>query len=113
MYDILTNDESQKYFKAIGSYMAFFGSRYVGNDIQLMCGNIMDHAYVKTFTLYCIMFNATSSFKIATIVTCGFLLLQYIMSISPQCSNYVDKNAKRRVKSKNPILKENKEHAKI
>ena len=49
----LLNDRTfRKCFKAIVSYMGYFGSRYVGNDIQLLCGNILDHPVAKTFTLF-------------------------------------------------------------
>lgn len=86
----------RKCFKGVVSYLGYFGSRYVGNDIQLLCGNILDHPVMKTFTLFCIMFQATDNFDLALMMTIGFLILQYVMSISPMCNKYVDKTVDKR-----------------
>jgi hypothetical protein len=89
----LGNETFRKCFRALVSYMGYFGSRYVGNDIQLLCGNIFDHPVVKTFTLFCIMFQATNSFDLGLTMTVVFLILQYVMSISPMCNKYIDKTS--------------------
>ena len=95
---LLSNPAFKKCFKAVVSYMGYFGSRYVGNDIQLLCGNILDHPVMKTFTLFCIMFQATDNFDLALMMTIAFLIVQYIWSISPMCNKYVEKTSdKRRV----------------
>jgi hypothetical protein len=86
-----------KFFKGIISYMAYFGSRFVGNDIQLLCGNVLDHPVAKTFTLFCIMYQATDSFDMAVAMTLFFLIVQYAMSISPACNKYVDKTTAKKV----------------
>lgn len=87
----LSDPAFKKCFKALVSYMGYFGSRYVGNDIQLLCGNILDHPVVKTFTLFCVMYQATDNFDIALIMTIVFLILQYVMSITSICTKYVEK----------------------
>lgn len=94
------NQTMKKCFKGIVSYMGYFASRYVGNDIQLLCGNILDHPVMKTFTLFCIMFQATDNIDLALMMTIGFLIIQYVMSISPMCSKYADKtNVRKKTKS--------------
>ena len=93
----LLNDRTfRKCFKAIVSYMGYFGSRYVGNDIQLLCGNILDHPVAKTFTLFCIMFQATDNLDLAVTMTIFFLILQYVMSILPSCNKYTEKTDTKR-----------------
>ena len=86
-------DIQKKVIKSIVTYMAYFGSRYVGNDIQLLCGNIFDRAFVKTLTLFCIMFQATDNLELAIIMTLIFLVAQYLMSLSPVCTKYIDPTA--------------------
>ena len=85
-----------KCFKAIVSYMGYFGSRYVGNDIQLLCGNLLDHPVAKTFTLFCIMYQATDNFDLAITMTIFFLILQYVMSVLPSCNKYTEKTDNKR-----------------
>ena len=87
----------RKVFKAICSYMGYFGSKFVGNDIAVLCGNLLDHPIAKTFTLFCIMYQATDQFNLAVIMTLSFLILQYIMSITPACNKYVDKTTAKKV----------------
>lgn len=77
--------------------MAYFGAKYVGNDIQVLCGNILDHAWVKSFTLFCIMFQATDNVKLALAMTCFFMTCQYLLSLSPVCDKYVDKTIAPRI----------------
>lgn len=87
-----------KIFKAIVAYMGYFASRYVGNDIQNICGNLLDTPVAKTFTLFCIMFQATDNLNLSITMTIVFLLIQYVMSITPQCGKYIEKtDAKRKV----------------
>lgn len=87
----MSSPEWEKWFKCVCSYLSFFGSRFVGNDIQLLCGNILDHPFVKTFTLFCIMYQASNSFDIAIKMTVGLLIAQYLLSMLSVCQNYVDK----------------------
>lgn len=88
---ILDNNITYKCGKAVAAYLGYFGSRYVGNDIQLLCGNVLDHPIVKTFTLFCIMFQATDNFYLGSVMTIIFLTIQYAMSNSESCRNYIDK----------------------
>ena len=99
--------DGRKVFKAFGSYFAFFGSRFVGNDIQLLCGNYFDHPIVKTFTLWCIMYNASDNVKIATAVTLVILLLQYILSNVDACKPYEDKLGSSQLDTRNYIWPRN------
>jgi len=96
---VLSNVVFRKIFKAIVSYMGYFASRYVGNDIQMMCGNLLDHPIAKTFTLFCVMFQATDNFDIALIMTTAFLLAQYFMSVSPLCAPYKEKTQAKHVRT--------------
>lgn len=82
---------SGKYADALVAYVAYFGSRYVGNDIQVLCGNIFDHPLVKTFTLFCIMYQAAKDVKIALAMTVVFLVFQFILSRTKKCAPYADK----------------------
>ena len=96
--DLFTDEAVQKKLgKAVVSYMGYFGSRYVGNDIQMLCGNILDHPIIKSFTLFCIMFQATDSINLALFMTMVFIVLQYVMSVSSICNKYVDKTTAKNV----------------
>lgn len=91
----ISSDDMSLVVKAIASYMGYFGSRFVGNDIQLMCGNLLDTSVGKTFTLYCIMLQATSfNYKFALYATLVCLLGQYLASLYSQCRPYRDKTDK-------------------
>jgi len=90
---IFNDPIAKKCTKAVISYMAYFGSKYVGNDIQVLCGNLLDHPYMKTFTLFCIMYQATDRFDLSIIMTSFFLVLQYVMSLQPICNKYIDKTS--------------------
>lgn len=92
-------DVKRKAFKAFATYMGYFGAKYVGNDIQVLCGNIFDHAIVKSFTLFCIMFQATDNLRIALGMTAFLLTCQFIISLSPVCGKYVDKTFAKNVDS--------------
>ena len=97
---VLTGD-SKRFFQTVIAYMAYFGSRYVGNDIQVLCGNIFDNAYVKTFTLFCIMMQAAeANVTIALIMTICFLFAQYLMSRSAKCRPYADKTIAKKIDAK-------------
>lgn len=102
-------DVKKRVAKAFVTYMGYFGSRYVGNDIQLLCGNILDHALVKSITLFCIMFQATDNIKIALSMTAFFLTVQFLLSLSPTCNKYVDKLAAKRVDSDGVVWPRNKD----
>jgi len=95
--------EHKRYMKAMFTYFGFFASRYVGNDIQVSCGNLLDTPIVKTFTLWCLMYQASDDFHVATIMTCAFLLLQYVMSNSDSCKAYVDKTSSSQLNTKGVI----------
>lgn len=94
----MTSDQTnRKVFKAVASYMGYFGSRFVGNDIQVLCGNLLDHPIAKTFTLFCIMFQSTDSLNLSIFMTVLFLILQYFMSVSPACNRYIDKTSAKNI----------------
>jgi len=84
-------DVKRKFAKGVAAYMGYFGSRYVGNDIQVLCGNIFDHELVKTFTLFCIMFQVTDNVRIALWLTFALSVIKGIMTVWPVCDRYVDK----------------------
>ncbi len=77
--------------KGFVTYMGYFGAKYVGNDIQVLCGNIFDHAVVKTFTLFCIMYQATDRVHLALLMTVFFMTFQFILSMTTTCNKYIDK----------------------
>ncbi len=94
----MTGASTQKRLvKGFVTYMAYFGAKYVGNDIQVLCGNILDHAWVKTFTLFCIMYQAADDVKLALCLTVFFLIAQYSVSLSPTCNSYVDKTVAKHI----------------
>lgn len=109
MNTFLSDPTFKKCFKALVSYMGYFGSRYVGNDIQLMCGNVLDHPVAKTFTLFCVMFQATDNIDLALMMTVVFLILQYIMSVAPFCGNYAEKTTAKRVKTRATVWAHDKD----
>jgi hypothetical protein len=84
-------DVKRKVAKGFATYMGYFGSRYVGNDIQVLCGNIFDHELVKTVTLFCIMFQATDNVRIALWLTFALSVIKWVMTEWPVCDRYVDK----------------------
>ena len=87
----------KKVNKAIMTYMGYFGSRFVGNDIQVLCGNVLDTPLAKSFTLFCIMYQATDNLNVALSMTLVFVIIQYLMSISPSCGKYKDKTTSKHV----------------
>ncbi len=96
--DLFTDPVVQKKCaKAVISYMGYFGSRFVGNDIQLLCGNILDTPLAKSFTLFCIMYQAVDNLSLALVMTLFFISVQYVMSINPACNKYVDKTTAKNV----------------
>jgi uncharacterized membrane protein len=72
-------------WKAIAAYMIYFGTRYVSNDIKYFCGNFMDHSVVKTFTIFCIAYQATEQVRMSLIATLLFAFLQYYITYYPKC----------------------------
>lgn len=109
MESLFSSVNSPKYTKTVVTYMAYFGSRYVGNDIQVLCGNIFDHPYVKTFTLFCIMYQASDNLNIATTMTLFFLTIQYFLSNVSTCKPYVDTTSSKNVETKKTIWPKNKD----
>lgn len=101
----VTNTDLGLTFKAVVAYMGYFGSRYVGNDIQLLCGNILDTVIGKTFTMFCIMMQATGyNLKVATVMTFVALLVQYLASSVSECRPYRDKlDGKKQVEIRNTV----------
>jgi hypothetical protein len=81
-----------RYFDAIAAYVAYFFSRYVGNDVQLLCGSVLDTPFMKTFTLFCVLYLAGGkNVKIALTMTIVFLLFQFFLSKNQNCGPYTDK----------------------
>ncbi len=95
--------------KGFITYMGYFGAKYVGNDIQVLCGNIFDHAAVKTFTLFCIMYQATDRLHLSLILTTFFMTFQYVLSLTTTCSKYVDKTGARNIDRTNVIWPRNRD----
>lgn len=83
--------DTQKYINAGVAYLAFFGSRFVGNDIQVSFGNLLDTPVAKTLTLLAIMYQATQNWRIALIVTAAAMFIHYLASLSPWGGPYKDK----------------------
>lgn len=90
-----------QYVDAIVAYVSYFGSRFVGNDLQVLCGNVFDHPIAKTFTLFCIMYQASKSVKVATVMTTFFLFFQFILSRNRDCSPYRDKTSAQSLDTRN------------
>lgn len=84
----------KKYIDAFVTYVTFFLSRYVGNDVQVLCGSLFDTPIAKTLILFAIMYSATKEARVAAVMTVFFLLAQYLLSRNKQCGPYVDKTAK-------------------
>lgn len=81
----------RKVSKSVMTYMAYFGSRFIGNDIQVLCGNLLDTPLMKSFSLFCILHNTIDNMNIALAMSIFFVLFQYLMSILPACNKYTDK----------------------
>jgi len=84
--------QSDKYIKSVITYFSYFASKYISADLSTACGSLFDHPYVKTFTLWCIMYQASEDHFVATVMTIGFLCLQYIMSRTDSCEIYKDRS---------------------
>lgn len=78
-------------WKATTAYMIYFGTRYVSNDIKYFCGNVMDHIVVKTFTIFCIVYQATEELRFSLGTTILFTFFQLYISLHPSCHSYQDK----------------------
>jgi hypothetical protein len=75
-------------WKATTAYMIYFGTRYVSNDIKYFCGNVMDHIVVKTFTIFCIVYQATEELRFSMATTLLFTFFQLYISLHPNCISY-------------------------
>ena len=95
--------DRRKFTAAIVTYISFFGSRFVGNDIQVMCGSLFDTPMGKTVTLFAIMFQASQDVRVALYATLFFMTLQYILSWSRFCSPYIDKTTAKNVETRGRV----------
>ena len=80
------------YTDPILTYFTFFLSRYPGNDLQTLCGNLFDTPVAKTIILFVIVYSSCRNWKVALLMTSIFLTLQYTMSKYNQCGPYPDKS---------------------
>jgi hypothetical protein len=87
---MLFNSPIHVCFKGIMAYFIFFGTKYIGNDIQNYCGNVMDKTIVKIFTLFCIMYQATGNFKLALFLTFIFGGFFLFTIHSNHCCSYIE-----------------------
>ncbi len=91
---LLNSAESQKYLKPIGTWFSFFGSKYIANDLQLACGNLLDTSVAKAITLFFIFMPPTNfNVKLAALFTVFMLFIQYMASTMSACRPYRDKLA--------------------
>lgn len=88
---VITMSDSQKFANAVVAYFAFFGSRFVGNDIQVTLGGLLDTPVAKTFSLMAIMYQATQNARIALICSAVAMIAHYLVSVSPWGGPYKDK----------------------
>jgi hypothetical protein len=88
---------AQKYVNAAVTYLAFFGSRFVGNDVQVSCGALLDTPIAKTVTLVAVMYQATQDWRAAFIAAAAVMVIQYVASLTPWCGPYKDKMSAKHV----------------
>ncbi len=79
------------YLDALLLYFSFFLSRYPGNDVQVLCGNVFDTALAKTVILFAIMYSGSRDVRVALVMTGIFLSLHYVLSKCEGCGPYADK----------------------
>ena len=95
--------DHKRFTAAVVTYISFFGSRFVGNDIQVMCGSLFDTSLGKTVTLLAIMYQATQDVRTALYATVFFMTLQYICSRLRACGPYIDKTTAKNVETRGRV----------
>ena len=85
------------YLDAILLYFSFFLSRYPGNDIQVLCGNMFDTPLAKTLIVFVIMYSGSRDIHVAILMTLVCLGFQYYLSKCESCGPYVDKTKMKNV----------------
>jgi hypothetical protein len=84
---------SKPWVDALVTYTNFFLSRYVSQDIAMLCGSVFDTPGFKTLTLFGIMYGATRNIRLATIFTVVLLILNLFMANNKQCHPYRSLNS--------------------
>jgi hypothetical protein len=95
--------DGKRLTSAVVTYISFFGSRFVGNDIQVMCGSLFDTAPGKTVTLFAIMYQASQDVRTALYATIFFMALQYTLSLFRGCGPYIDKTTAKNVRTRGRV----------
>ena len=94
---------SNLYFRACATYLAYFGVKYIAADIDKYCNFYLDNAIVKLITLYSIMYNSVQDVYIAFIMAFFIFIvtqfLRYTTTDILHCSD-ADDNDKSLDKSK-------------
>jgi hypothetical protein len=75
-------------------YNSFFLSRYVGNDIQNLCGNMFDRPLPKTLILFVVMYTGSRNVAVSIVLTILLIGVQYVMTNKEECKPYKERNYK-------------------
>lgn len=75
-------------------YNSFFLSRYVGNDIQNMCGSFFDAAIPKSIILYIVIYAGSRNVVVSLVIGTIMLFMQWWMSRKQQCMPYKERSSK-------------------
>jgi hypothetical protein len=65
--------------RCLSSYVGFFLSRFLGNDLQKRFGAYMDVPLVKMLTLFVLMWQASESVLTAVYATAIILVIHYCL----------------------------------
>lgn len=77
--------------KALISYLTFFGTKYISQDIAHSCGNLFDSPPAKFITLFAIFYQATDKISKALIFATIVTVFHNYMKRSVKCKK-LEKN---------------------
>jgi hypothetical protein len=76
-----------KFIKGVVSFMNFFGTKSISNDIAKSCGNLFDTRLFKLLTLFCIFYQSTDHLGLSVFLVIIFSTFLYAMKQqSSNCS---------------------------
>ena len=94
VYNIYNNIDFKPYWKILTTFMIYFVTRYVSNDLKFVYGNILNSFPVKTICIFSISYQATGgSIHPSLIATLLFVLLQMYIQFHPSCKEYRETSA--------------------
>lgn len=87
-------DNPKPWIDGLIIYNSFFLSRYVGNDIQNLCGSFFDRPLPKTLILFVVVYSGSRNVGASIVLTMILICIQWLMSNKEDCKPYKERNYK-------------------